>query len=182
MDFEFKPYGKTPRLDTFECVITEKLDGTNSCVVVQDGEVVGCQSRNRIITVDDDNFTFARWVEENKEELSKLGDGYHYGEWVGPGIQKNPMGLEQKEFYLFNTFRPADTLPSCVKQVPVLWEGSFSNKALDDIMTLLPNARDYRPEGIIIYFKKLRQVMKFTYEGPKWKTYIDLRTTLLETD
>lgn len=100
---EFKPWPKISRDNPFNVTITEKIDGTNACIIIQDGLLVGVQSRKRFITTLDDNYGFAAWVCENENELLKLGDGYHYGEWAGPGIQKNPHDLNEKTFFLFNS-------------------------------------------------------------------------------
>lgn len=98
---QFKPWGSTTR-ENKNKTITEKLDGTNACIVAQDGKVTA-QSRKRIITPDDDNYGFARWVYDNAGALlDTLGYGYHYGEWYGEGIQKNPLGVEGKRFALFH--------------------------------------------------------------------------------
>lgn len=49
-----------------------------------------------------DNHGFSKWAHENKEALIRLlGEGYHYGEWCGAGIQ-NGEGLKEKGFYLFS--------------------------------------------------------------------------------
>tara|TARA_R110000744_G_scaffold181585_1_gene300754 strand:- start:70 stop:606 length:537 start_codon:yes stop_codon:yes gene_type:complete len=172
-DFEFKPYGKTQRYKDQTVTITEKLDGTNACVVIQGGVVVGAQSRNRKIAVGDDNMGFAAFVETNKEDLASLGDGYHYGEWAGEGIQKNPHKLTGKHFFLFNTFRTEDTLPKCVKNVPVLFQGEFSgdyqlNSIMDELLQEA-KAAGYTPEGIIVYFHGFRTTVKYTYAGNKSK-------------
>lgn len=98
---EFKSWGSTPR-ENKNKTITEKIDGTNACIVAQNGKVTA-QSRKRIITPDEDNYGFARWVYDNAGALlDTLGYGYHYGEWYGEGIQKNPLGIEGKRFALFH--------------------------------------------------------------------------------
>lgn len=173
-DIEFKPWPKIPRGRNMKVVITEKMDGTNACVIVQDGEVVGVQSRSRMIKPEDDNFGFAAWVEQNKEELVKLGNGYHYGEWVGPGIQKNPHKLEEKTFYSFNTMRPAETLPECVSQVAVLYEGALTPTIVDECMENLWKEQTELgrvPEGIIVYNITNKTFEKYTYanQDGKWK-------------
>ena len=89
-DLEFKKWEKIPRENPFTVTISEKIDGTNACIVIIDGAIAEVQSRKRFITPGDDNYGFALWVEENKDDLASLGDGYHYGEWAGEGIQKNP--------------------------------------------------------------------------------------------
>ncbi len=172
---EFKAWPKIPRAKGNQITITEKIDGTNACVIVRDGEVVGCQSRNRLIKPGDDNMGFAFWVYENAEALAQLGDGYHYGEWAGPGIQKNPHMLDEKTFFLFNTFRPQESLPECVKQVDVLYQGPYSPGVIEDTMQGLWKSatdKEYIPEGIIIYFHDSRSHMKDTFanRGGKWQS------------
>jgi len=172
---EFKPWPKIPRDKGNTVTITEKIDGTNACVIVRDGEVVGMQSRNRLIKPGDDNMGFAFWVHENRDALATLGDGYHYGEWAGPGIQKNPHMLEEKAFFLFNTFRPVETLPEGVKQVPVLYRGPYSKDVLQQCMLDLwesAAAAGYIPEGVIVYYHDTRTFMKDTFanRGGKWQS------------
>lgn len=129
---EFVPFPKVPRLSR-EVIITEKLDGTNASVTIEDIGVEGARntysgdptafvyfgdrefviyagSRKRFITPGKgtDNFGFAAWVRDNAQELVKLGPGTHYGEWWGKGIQRG-YGLDEKRFSLFNVSRWADT-------------------------------------------------------------------------
>jgi hypothetical protein len=122
---QFEEFPKMARLSR-ECVITEKIDGTNACICIGPGSkvthplaiatwrneaeqtdyVMLAGSRTRWITVADDNFGFARWAEANALELIKLGAGRHFGEWWGSGIQRGyglPKG--EKRFSLFNTIR-----------------------------------------------------------------------------
>ncbi len=90
-----------------------KLHGTNAGIHIDfANRVVTPQSRERVISVENDNAGFARWVEENKEglidELRILvldgPDGVtgvtFYGEWIGPGIQKN-VGINQLPHKMF---------------------------------------------------------------------------------
>lgn len=177
---EFKGWPKTERLKDLQVTITEKIDGTNSCIIIEDGKVVGCQSRNRMIAPGDDNFGFAFWAYDNANLLSSLGDGYHYGEWAGPGIQKNPHMLEKKQFFLFNTFRPKETLPSIVQQVPILYQGPYDTDELKTIKADLEyNGSKVGPgkaEGFIIYFHNFRQSLKWTFEFPEGKWVGNIRT------
>ena len=80
---------------------TVKLHGTNGGIcLTKDGLHV--QSRNRIITPDNDNMGFATFVESNKESILKIFDKIKnsclldndntitiYGEWCGGKVQKN---------------------------------------------------------------------------------------------
>lgn len=124
----FKGWGSTPRFHK-GLTITEKLDGTNACIVIYNGQVKA-QSRKRMITPEDDNYGFARWVYENAGALTDtLGYGYHYGEWFGEGIQKNPLGIEGKRFALFHATKYTEangydlTRVSGLETVPLLFHG-----------------------------------------------------------
>ncbi len=187
---EFKEWPKIPRGGPNEEVtITEKIDGTNACVIVEvqpDGtnKVVGCQSRTQLLTDGKDNYGFRAFVLDNQDELAKLGEGYHYGEWAGEGIQKNHHNIKGKKFFLFNSERWRDgrqERPACCGCVPVLYEGpliiekmSGTINAIDDAMTALwDNAKDggWYPEGIVVWYHKGRRYEKHTFENAegKWK-------------
>src|SRR5262249_48952948 len=121
-EIEFRAWPKLARLRR-PFVITEKIDGTNAAIGFQEVEesvdnaccylighglpltAVYAQSRNRIITPEQDNHGFARWVHDNAFALFEvLGLGLHFGEWWGSGIQRGyglPKG--EKRFSLFNT-------------------------------------------------------------------------------
>ena len=172
---EFKAWGKITRENPFNVTITEKIDGTNACVIIEDGAIVGVQSRKRLITPEDDNYGFAQWVADNEAELLGLGDGYHYGEWAGLGIQKNPHNLAGKQFFLFNTFRwnPLNpNLPDCCKVVPILFQGIMDGDTIDKtIETLSSDAGENEtPEGVIVYYHAFRKYTKHTidFKQGKW--------------
>lgn len=167
---EFREFPKIPRLKREIC-ITEKLDGTNACVVITaDGEI-GAQSRNRVITPEADNYGFAKWVQANAEDLKKLGEGYHYGEWWGHGIGRG-YGLQEKRFSLFNVQRwnvDNPNRPLCCHVVPQLvpWgDMTQVDVALDLLRTQGSIAAPgwHRPEGIIVYHSAGRQYYKVTLE------------------
>jgi hypothetical protein len=178
---EFKEFPKIARLKR-NIVVTEKIDGTNACVIVSDdGLAIGAQSRSKLITPDDDNYGFARWVQDHREELLLLGPGHHYGEWWGAGIQRR-YGLTEKRFSLFNAGRWHDAsavederagkllAPACCHVVPVLIEGPNDQRAIDETMNLLRQKGSVaapgfmKPEGIIIYHTASRMYFKSTLE------------------
>ena len=105
---EFAEFQKIARLNR-EIVITEKIDGTNAAIIIDVDDngkyVIAAASRNKLITTENDNHGFAKFVDSHKDELiNGLGIGYHYGEWYGAGIQRK-YGLKNKVFALFNTYR-----------------------------------------------------------------------------
>lgn len=133
---EFQSWPKISRVNKVfnQCVVTEKLDGTNAQILIQDGKIVAIGSRNRFITPEDDNFGFASWVMKNEEEILKLGEGRHYGEWYGSGIQRN-YGLKERRFSLFNPYKYKDreTFPDCCEVTKIIYKGPFGlDLALED--------------------------------------------------
>lgn len=166
---DFIPFPKIPRLKR-GCVITEKIDGTNAQVVVGEDGSVRAGSRNRWITPDDDNFGFARWVEERADELRGLGPGQHFGEWWGLGIQRG-YGLHERRFSLFNTGRWSGERPACCGVVPVLYAGDFSTGIVDDVLDNLKATGSravpgfMKPEGIIVYMTAARHTYKVLAEN-----------------
>lgn len=191
---EFESFPKIDRYTNETATITEKIDGTNACISISPGTDDGpgdviVQSRNRIITWDNDNAGFATWVAQNQAELVELlGPGRHFGEWWGVGIQRR-YGLESRRFSLFNTHRwakgdglnreigVANRLPVFVTHVPVL-----ATTTLDHLANTLADTHGYLrlfgsqaapgfmdPEGCMIYLHRLGRYLKAPLDAtPKW--------------
>lgn len=96
------------------------------------GDYVICAgSRTRWITPQSDNFGFAQWVVTNAQDLVALGEGKHFGEWYGKGIQRG-YGLNEKRFALFNVSRwNTENIPSCCTVVPTLYRGMFDTSVAE---------------------------------------------------
>lgn len=194
--------------------ITEKIDGTNACIIIEldermawgDGEydyamidkignyAVYAQSRNNLIYLGKDNAGFAAWVKANAGPLvGILGEGRHYGEWCGAGIQRR-YGLANKRFALFNTHRwgalrdhpEGGLLGDALTVVPVLAEGYMDNpgqQALDAMEKLRENGSAFapgfmEPEGVVMRHNPSGTVFKKTFdydEFGKWKENQDRR-------
>lgn len=165
MTLEFKAWPKIPRYENDSIVVTEKLDGTNACIAIgTDGEFL-VQSRTRIITPESDNYGFATWAYERKEELLKLGHGYHFGEWFGNGINRN-YNLKEKHFALFNTQRPFESLPEGVSLVPLLYKGPCTESILTELVEDLKkgskvNQEFLNVEGMVIYYTQSKRLVKW---------------------
>jgi hypothetical protein len=188
---EFQPYPKTPRLKR-SVTITEKIDGTNAQIVItvephglvprtptvaervtMEGILaMRVGSRNRWITPgkDTDNYGFAQWCQGNADELFKLGEGQHFGEWYR-GIGRN-YGLDHRRFALFNTARWGDhnpNTPACCNVVPVLAQCGLD--AVTDVIAELEGTGSravpgfMNPEGIIVYHSASKQNFKVLLEN-----------------
>ena len=173
---DFDGFGKIARWSR-RVIITEKIDGTNASIFIgDDGEfLVG--SRTRWITPEQDNYGFAAWAYQNRDELMQLGEGHHFGEWWGCGIQRK-YDQDRKRFSLFNTSRWLDSRPACCYVVPVLYDGILDGKCVQDaINNLALNGSKasqgfMNPEGIIVWHDAARTYFKKTIyrdDSPKSK-------------
>lgn len=180
---EFKAWPKIPRLFR-DMTVTEKIDGTNAAIIVDEDGKVSAQSRNRLITTIDDNYGFAKWVAGWADQLEiVLGPGHHYGEWWGNGIQRG-YGLpkDDKRFSLFNVNRYGWEIEEAnihgLGLVPTLWKGPFGLDRVQGILWELKDNGSYaspgfmRPEGVIVHHSAANVVFKATIENdevPKGK-------------
>jgi hypothetical protein len=218
---DYPKFRPIPRLHR-KVVLTEKINGTNGLIEITEADseailnltgaeqggivvfdeqgtpfVVRAGSRNRWLTVDNDNFGFARFVRDNAQALLALGVGKHYGEWFGKGIQSG-YGLDEKRFALFNvnrwydirdpevtdkylaTFPKAVPAPPEVTVVPVVLvaNGNDLNYAVNialhtlesDGSFIAPGFQD--PEGVVVWHDAAGAFFKATIkndEAPKSK-------------
>jgi hypothetical protein len=154
-------------------LITEKIDGTNAAIGVKPDGRVYAQSRKRVITPEQDNHGFARFVAENEDEIRELlGEGLHFGEWYGPGIGKrySLSGKQLKQFALFNVKRWAnEPLPTGITTVPLLYDRTFDDSivqlCLDDLRNQGSRSGASRAEGLIVYFTQSNTSFKVTLEN-----------------
>jgi len=173
---EFTEFPKIARLSR-RAIISEKIDGTNATVAISETGEFFVGSRDRWITPEDDNYGFAKWAYEHKEDLMKLGPGKHVGEWWGEKIQR-AYGLKERRFSLFNNVRWClpGTTPRRIEMldpriekyqevlqatycglVPVLYDGIFSTEKVDECLESLRVNGSVaapgftRPEGVVVF-------------------------------
>ena len=189
--FKFIPWPKTPRWSNETITVTEKIDGTNAQINITycgkgvnwngeveplavrtlengDQQILQAGSRNRWLTVQDDNFGFAKWCVENQTGLFDIFQhGRIYGEWWGQGIQRG-YDCPGKLFSMFNTRFPIERCSSVegLTVVPVLYEGKYSDEVIKDLANdLVKNGSRASPgfmkvEGLCIYMHSTDRVYK----------------------
>lgn len=188
---DFEKFPKIARLNR-DVVITEKIDGTNGQVLIEDlgdgGYLVTAGSRNRWLEGDEDNHGFAAWVYDNADKLiDVLGPGRHFGEWWGSGIQRGyGLAKGEKRFSLFNVKKwsvegenvggplsPYEDLTDVpgLRVVPVIWSGLFDTLEVASVLAELDEEGSYaepgydNPEGVIVYHTASNHLYKATIEG-----------------
>lgn len=144
------------------------------------------QSRKRLLEPGKgtDNFGFAAWVLANGTKLVEtLGQGTHFGEWWGVGIQRG-YGLQSRRFSLFNTDKHKGLNVEIggvrVEPVPVIYQGMFSDPEIKNALADLayngswaaPGFLD--PEGVCVWHSQTRSVFKVTLDNEdcsKWEAF-----------
>lgn len=184
---DFKKFDKILHINKLWMTITQKIHGSNAQILIEKNDewattsnteiyLIKAGCRTRWLTLEDDNYGFCKWVMENRQELiGKLGEGRHYGEWAGPGINSGE-GLKEKTLVLFNHRRFAGKeLPKNVVTVPVLHQGKISLDAINETMERLKTYGSklvegfMKPEGIVVDFDGQLYKNVFDEEDVKWK-------------
>lgn len=177
----FKPFSKIMRIDNITMSITQKIHGTNAQIFIDNEKNIYVSSRNRLLSVYDDNVGFCRFVIYNKDYLIEhLGVGRHYGEWAGKGIN-NGEGLSINKLFLFNWKRFINNGLEDIEKhpqigfVPVLYNGGLDLEKIEQTMTSLKENGSYispgfmKPEGIVIDINGTLYKKTFDQEDIAWK-------------
>lgn len=177
----FVEFNKIENFDKLTMVITQKIHGTCAQILIKKtdlGEFIfKVGSKNRWLSEENDNYGFCAWCNKNKEILIEfLGEGRHYGEWCGPGINSGE-GLKERTLVLFAWYNNTKEIPlPNIKFVPVLQERTyFSVLKISDVMYDLKEngsrlVEGYmNPEGVVIDIGGLKYKKVFTPEETKWK-------------
>jgi len=176
---DYKPFSKIERFENVKISISQKLHGSNASIYIyktEDGTLdLKCGKRTDWITPEQDNFGFAKFVYDNKEAFLKLGEGYHFGEYCGPGINSGE-GLKERTLVLFDYWRYQDImLPPNTMIVPVLYEGPNDGmKIVMIIKDLKENGSKLvkgfmNVEGVVISMGGHRYKILFKPEETQWK-------------
>jgi len=147
------------------CYITVKVDGTSATFSHNNGEIKIC-GRNLAYKEESTNAyceIFKRYDLGNK--LKELGNYGIQGEIAGCGIQKNPLGLKQIDFFAFNVFDInayqhlgyKEFVSICaklgVKTVPILTDTFVFNHSIEQLLELSKGVYEGTKtprEGIVI--------------------------------
>ena len=106
-----------------EVEAVEKLHGTNMAIRVEDGDIVAAARRNNDRTMSlvtpyaYSDRHFVRGVQNSRKRFSYMekdfdGDGWYFGELVGPNVHDNPYKLDEHLFVPFEWLRRKATYKS----------------------------------------------------------------------
>ena len=92
-----------------ECHIFPKIDGTNASFWSEGDGIFRCGSRNRELSIDDDNAGFMNWAVEQPKlrQLAEDFPGYRFfGEWLVPHSLKTYRDDAWRKLYIFDVLMP----------------------------------------------------------------------------
>jgi hypothetical protein len=178
-------------------IATEKFDGTNVSVYVEDGNIKYIMNRTNRIDIWKNQFHFytgiKRAIEEKKFKPEMLGDGQYFGELLGPKLQGNPYELDTPLWLPFYYVQEHFSFKFYYKWLEenFLDDTSYNDEyVFNKFSELRQNLKslyfrkrgiEKAPEGIVFYNKltgemcKLRIDMFDWYTGPrhKWQEFED---------
>ena len=168
-----------------ELVAQPKIDGTNGLVVCTvNGRGECCQiesgSRNRFLTVEDDNEGFAKYVSENYDSFEKATYVIFYGEFT----KKGKFLVKPEFFHKFFVFDIV-TMADCVTKTyydPIQFAEILEKQGIGRIPSypisgtlLAEKGEEYLKEELKGYSRFLMQDQFETGEGFVIKTYSEHR-------
>lgn len=95
------------------CYVFPKLDGSNSCVWYEDGEIK-TGSRNRELSLENDNQGFCKYILNDRRFIDFFNNNPHiklYGEWLVPHSLKTYHKDAWNKFYIFDVLDDSDYIP-----------------------------------------------------------------------
>jgi hypothetical protein len=109
----FQKYQHVERIGTTEtdgiefgtCYVFPKIDGSNGSIWLDDNSKLACGSRNRELTLDNDNQGFMDWALKQKNIEIFLKENTHlklFGEWLVPHTLKTYQKGAWNKFYVFD--------------------------------------------------------------------------------
>ena len=165
-------------------VIEEKVDGGNGSFWLEEDKIIHFGSRNRDLTIENDDKAFERQQIQLKEHLNKLQeegillnqDYYYYIEWmathtirytsvpyvIGLDIRLKRSMLENEYgLFLGRDTREQEFKRLNIENVPCIWRGTVAELKKLNIRELIPKSKYYDgwAEGIVIknYCRKARE-------------------------
>jgi hypothetical protein len=164
-----------------DVLATEKLDGTNVSILIEDGQIKSIWNRTERIPFF--NKGKRRIVEGVYESYARgytefLADGQHFGECVGEGINGNPYKIKGQLWIPFETYAREHLAYKSWGKYPKTYE-TISEWLHNDIFSLFiarhqEGAKQF-PEGIVFVktstgqMAKLRRDMYDWYDGTRHK-------------
>ena len=164
-----------------DVIATEKLDGTNVSIVIEDGKITRIFNRTTEIPFFNKAKKFITEAVLNSFEKGycNFTDGQYFGECIGPKLQGNPYKLKEHLWIPFSSYAQTKLAYNSWGKYPKDFK-TISNWFKDDIFSLFMRRRGVimKPEGIVFVqlstgkMAKLRVDMFDWFKGKAHKWYV----------
>ena len=154
--------------DETEVLATEKLDGTDVSIVIENGMITSIWNRtNRIpFFCKGKEFIVQGVMEAFQRGYCELPDGQYFGECIGEKLNGNPLEIKGHVWIPFNTYCRDHLSYKSYHKYPKTFQGIkkwFTDDIKDGgIFSLLMKRKgiDKKPEGIVFHNLKTGQMAK----------------------
>ena len=159
-------------------IATEKFDGTNVSVYLEDGRIKAILNRENRIDIWKDQAHFYEGIknaiDEKKFKPNRLLDGQYFGELIGPKLQGNPYNITKplwlpfdwvKENYMYKFYNDwlLENFPEDKELIDEYVYDKFET-LFRDLRSLWfrqkENGRAKHPEGIVFHNKETGEMCK----------------------
>ena len=151
-----------------EVLCTEKLDGTDVSIVIEDGTIKSVWNRTERLPIF--NKGKAHIIEGVYEAFLRgyceLPDGQHFGELIGPKVNGNPYKLDKHLWIPFNTYCRDKLSYNSWHKYPQTFENinKWFLDTIEDggIFSLFMRRKEIKqkPEGVVFHNLKTGQMFK----------------------
>ena len=130
------------------CYVFPKLDGTNTSVYLNDDGQIEVASRNRVLSIHDDNYGVCNYIFQNHERYEKyftLHPNHRlFGEWLVPHTIRTYIPEAWRKLYIFDVL-----------------DGDKYLSPAQYFMELIKYELNYIPTIIVLFDPKLDDVQKY---------------------
>jgi len=151
-----------------EVLCTEKIDGTNVSIVIENGIIISIWNRTERLPFFNKgkHFIIEGVYEAFLRGYCELPDGQHFGEVIGPKLNGNPYKLDKHLWIPFNTYCRDHLTYMSYHKYPKTYE-NINKWFLDEIdeggiFSLLMRKKGIKqkPEGVVFHNIKTGQMFK----------------------
>jgi len=163
-------------------VATEKLDGTNVSIIIENGVITSVWNRTARIPffVKGKRFIIEGVQNSFDKGYCMLPDGQHFGEVIGPKLQGNSYKLNEHLWIPFNTYARRKLSYNSWGKYPKTYDAidGWFKEGIFSLFMMQRGIKDQAPEGIVFHqpstgkMAKLRRDMFEWYSGKNHKVVV----------
>jgi len=158
--------------DATDVIATEKLDGINVSIVIEDGKITRIFNRTSEIPFFNKGKKFITEAILNSFERGycNFTDGQYFGECIGPKVNGNPYKLKEHLWIPFSSYVKTKLAYKSWGKYPKDFK-TISNWFKDDIFSLFERRRDIvimKPEGIVFVQLSTGKMAKLRVDMFDW--------------